>query len=124
MLRSRALQFSDTVWLFIIVELMFNSSHPIVLSQKRKTPYSKINIFKTLGGCLFCVFKQSFSVFKQHFTHFNVLFHQHVFPQIFSNNNFLFLNTCTFSPSNNNFTSSCIVDSPLNSQLKKKKPLN
>ena len=46
-------------------------------------------------GCLVCVFKQSFSVFKQHVTHFNTLFHPHVFPQIFLNNNFLFLNTHT-----------------------------
>ena len=51
-------------------------------------------ILKT-RGCLVCVFKQPFSVFKQHFTHFNALFHPHVFPQIFSNNNFQFLNTCT-----------------------------
>ena len=46
-------------------------------------------------GCLVCVFKQLFSVFKQHFTHFNTLFHPHVFPQIFLNNNFQFLNTHT-----------------------------
>ena len=43
--------------------------------------------------CLVCVFKQSFSVFKQHFTYFNTLFHPHVFLQIFLNNNFHFLNT-------------------------------
>ena len=42
-----------------------------------------------------CVFKQPFSVFKQHFTYFNILFHPHVFPQIFLNNNFQFLNTQT-----------------------------
>ena len=42
-----------------------------------------------------CNFKQPFSVFKQHFTHFNALFHPHVFLQMFSNNNFQFLNTCT-----------------------------
>ena len=46
-------------------------------------------------GCLVCDFKQPFSVFKKHFTHFNGLFHPHVFPQIFSNNNFQFLNTYT-----------------------------
>ena len=39
-----------------------------------------------------CVFKQPFLVFKQYFTHFNTLY---IFPQIFSNNNFQFLNTCT-----------------------------
>ena len=42
-----------------------------------------------------CVFKQPFSVFKQHFTHFNTLFHSHVLSQIFLNNNFQFLNTHT-----------------------------
>ena len=46
-------------------------------------------------GCLICVFKKSFLVFKQYFTHFHTLFHPHVFPQMFSNNNFQFLNTCT-----------------------------
>ena len=39
-------------------------------------------------GCLVSDFKPPFSVFKQHFTHFNALFHPHVFPQIFLNNNF------------------------------------
>ena len=48
-----------------------------------------------LRGCLVSVFKQQFSVFKQHFTFFNTLFHPHVFPQKFLNNNFQFLNTCT-----------------------------
>ena len=48
-----------------------------------------------LRGCLVYIFKQQFSVFKQHFTHFNALFHPHVFPQIFLNNNFQFLNTYT-----------------------------
>ena len=49
----------------------------------------------TEGGYLVCVFKQQFSVFKQHFTYFHTLFHSHVFLQMFSNNNFQFLNTCT-----------------------------
>ena len=48
--------------------------------------------FQSVPGCLVCVFKQPFSVFKHHFTHFNVLFHSHIFLQIFSNNNFQFLN--------------------------------
>ena len=46
-------------------------------------------------GCLVCVFKQQFSVFKQYFIHFYILFYPHVFPQMFTNNNFQFLNTCT-----------------------------
>ena len=52
-------------------------------------------ITKMFRGCLSCVFKQPFSVFKQHFMHSYILFHPHVFSQIFSNNNFQFLNTCT-----------------------------
>ena len=43
---------------------------------------------RSLRGCLVCIFKQQFSVFKQHFTHFNTLFHPHVFLQMFLNNNF------------------------------------
>ena len=50
---------------------------------------------ETFRGCLVCVFKQSFSVFKQYFTHFNTLFHPHIFSQILLNNNFQFLNTHT-----------------------------
>ena len=61
-----------------------------------ETDYSRM-----LRGCLVCVFKQHFSVFKQHFTHFNALLYPHVFPQIFSNNNFQFLNTCTKQTLNN-----------------------
>ena len=50
---------------------------------------------KTVREYLVCVFKQSFSDFKQYFTYFYILFYPHVFSQIFSNNNFQFLNTCT-----------------------------
>ena len=48
----------------------------------------------TPRGCLVSV-KQQFSVFKQYFTYFHILFYPHVFPQKFLNNNFQFLNTCT-----------------------------
>ena len=48
-----------------------------------------------LMGCLVCVFKQPFSVFKQLCTYFHTFFYSHVFSQIFSNNNFRFLNTYT-----------------------------
>ena len=54
-----------------------------------------MGVLGSLRGCLVSVFKQQFSVFKQHFTYFNTLFHPHVFPQKFLNNNFQFLNTCT-----------------------------
>ena len=47
------------------------------------------------GGDWFVFFKQLFSVFKQHYMYFYIFFHSHVFPQIFSNNNFQFLNICT-----------------------------
>ena len=56
---------------------------------------SQAKIIAKLRARLVCVFKQLFLVFKQHFTYFNALFHPHVFPQIFLNNNFQFLNTCT-----------------------------
>ena len=52
-------------------------------------------VLEKFRGCLVYVFKQQFLVFKQHFTHSNVLFHPHVFPQMFLNNNFQFLNTHT-----------------------------
>ena len=37
-------------------------------------------------GCVVHHFKQPFSVFKQHYTYFQILFYPHVFPHIFSNN--------------------------------------
>ena len=60
-----------------------------------KTVFVALKRGRLFRGCLICVFKQPFLVFKQHFTHFHTLFHPHVFPQMFSNNNFQFLNTCT-----------------------------
>ena len=62
---------------------------------KKKKKKTLSDFIFSLWGCLVCVFKQLFSVFKQHFTHFNSLFHSHVFSQMFSNNNFQFLNTYT-----------------------------
>ena len=59
---------------------------------------SHLQLIQTFRGCLVYIFKQQFSVFKQYFTHFNALFHPHVFPQIFLNNNFQFLNTYTKRP--------------------------
>ena len=55
---------------------------------------SLVVIFHMFWGCLVCVFKQPFSVFKQHFTYFYILFHPHEFSQMFLNNIFQFLNTC------------------------------
>ena len=51
-----------------------------------------------LGGVWFVFSNNYFSVFKQYFTYFHTLFHPHVFLQIFSNNNFQFLKTCTNLP--------------------------
>ena len=45
-----------------------------------------------------CVFKQLFSIFKQYYTYFYIFFYLHVFTQIFSNNNFQFLNTSIKCP--------------------------
>ena len=53
------------------------------------------SFWSKLRVCLVSVFKQQFSVFKQYFTYFHTLFHPHIFPQKFLNNNFQFLNTCT-----------------------------
>ena len=88
-------------WLMSLVRAAF--SHNIYkytytlkgLSVTQLIVYTRNNNTGRLRGCLVCSFKQPFSVFKQHFTHFNALFHPHVFPQIFSNNNFQFLNTYT-----------------------------
>ena len=64
-----------------------------LLILKKNLLYFKMFCFlgyRKYRGCLVCDFKQPFSVFKQHFTHFNAFFHSHVFSQIFSNNNFSF----------------------------------
>ena len=69
----------------------------LTLLIRRRTTTTTTNMLFCLcvSGCLVCIFKQHFLVFKQYFTHFNALFHPHVFPQIFLNNNFQFLNICT-----------------------------
>ena len=63
--------------------------------QTNTLSFISINKVLIQRGCLVCVFKQPFSVFKQYFTYFYTFFHPHVFPQMFSNNNFQFLNICT-----------------------------
>ena len=48
-------------------------------------------------GCLVHPLKYTFSVFKQHYTHFHTLFHPHVLPHMFLNNKthvFKQQNTC------------------------------
>ena len=80
--------FSGLVW-------KSNSLCRIMLNDRTGTILNSDFFFFFWLLCLVCDFKQQFSVFKQHFTYFNALFHPHVFPKMFSNNNFQFLNTCT-----------------------------
>ena len=51
------------------------------LKKKKKKTNKQTN--KQHRGCLVCVLKQQFSVFKQHFTHFNIFFHPRIFTNIF-----------------------------------------
>ena len=65
-------------------KIMFNVNIDTLVTsllEKEKCPL-------TVWVCLVSVSKQQFSVFKQHFTYFNTLFHPYVFPQKFLNNNF------------------------------------
>ena len=79
-------------FLTLILTVMLN----VEISMSISFFYSTIECnCRKLRECLVCVFKQPFLIFKQYFTHFNTLFYPHVFSQIFSNNNFQFLNTCT-----------------------------
>ena len=64
--------------------LQWESSPMLLSKQIRKIG----NSLGSLRWCLVSVFKQQFSVFKQHFTYFYTLFHLHIFPQKFLNNNF------------------------------------
>ena len=82
-----------------LVAKSFGGSHRITISFLR-TVWVCVCVcvcffLELIRGCLVCDFEQPFSVFKQHFTYLNALFHPHVFLKIFSNNNFQFLNTCT-----------------------------
>ena len=67
----------------------------VTKKKKRRSKERRSISWLKIRGCLVCVFKQLFSVFKQHFTYFNALFHPHEFSQMFSNNNIQFLNICT-----------------------------
>ena len=87
--------FAVFIFLFKILKIITQKLLWRIVYGPWETPYVFGCFRKLLRGCLVCDFKQSFSVFKQYFTHFNTLFHSHVFSQIFSNNNFQFLNTYT-----------------------------
>ena len=54
----------------------------------QEPPLKKKKMKGEISECLVSVFKQQFSVFKQHFMYFYTLFHLHIFPQKFLNNNF------------------------------------
>ena len=72
------------------------TNYEYLIINDRWTCYFYFNghILPKYRRCLVCIFKQLFLVFKQHFTDFYTLFHSYIFPQIFSNNNFQFLNIC------------------------------
>ena len=59
-------------------------------NQKKK---KKVSITIKLWGCLVCVFKKLFSVFKQYFMHFNILFHPHISTNIFKQQFSIFTRT-------------------------------
>ena len=82
--RKRCQQGEDTIGKTFCGDFFF------FFFEGQTNTFSFISINKVLiqRGCLVCVFKQLFSVFKQYFTYFYTLFHPHVFPQMFSNNNF------------------------------------
>ena len=54
-----------------------------------------LGIWRINLGAFGLCFQITISIFKQYFTHYHILFYPHVFSQIFSRNNFQFLNTCT-----------------------------
>ena len=61
-----------------IIHVVEKDHYPISYIRKSQKGTS-LDIWE-VRGCLVYIFKQQFSVFKQHFTHFNALFHPHVFP--------------------------------------------
>ena len=111
--------FQFEVSIYITVFSLFESEIYFICNKNNNNNKKTIKVFmspttrlnceqKLLRGCLVCVFKQPFSVFKQHFTHFHKLFHPHVFPQMFLNNNFQFLNTRTKQTLTHAVTMFCI----------------
>ena len=84
------------VFFFFFLTLISTVMLNVEISTSISFFYSTIECnCRKLRECLVCVFKQPFLIFKQYCTHFNTLFHPHVFSQIFLNNNFQFLNTYT-----------------------------
>ena len=87
-----------SIYLSIYIYIYIIKSKSLKLSQIFMSSLFFFSFYfkrPTLRRCLVSVSKQQFSVFKQHFTYFDILFHPHVFPQKFLNDNFQFLNTCT-----------------------------
>ena len=83
---------SPCLWCWLISMLSYSNGNKLIIIQLSFTSAISFAFWK-IRECLVCVFKQLFSVFKQNFTYFYIFFHLHVFSQIFSNNNFQFLNT-------------------------------
>lgn len=81
-----------SLWVYVGPPIFKKNSSRML---SRECSLKLLGFLGNFRGCLVCVFKQLFSVFKQHFMHFNTFFHPHVFPQMFLNNNFQFLNTQT-----------------------------
>ena len=86
----------------------------------------EFTIIKILSGCLVCVFKQPFSVFKQHITHFSTLFHafQHtfsptcIFTNIFKQQFLVFKHTYQTDPQTHPFYFSCFKHGHLKKKVK------
>ena len=75
-----------------LVEMRFSTRKKKEKKRKKNTGARGGNAIQTpslsldFKGCVVHHFKQPFSVFKQHYTYFHILFYPHVFPHIFSNN--------------------------------------
>ena len=68
----------------LLVELIgTGTGSPLVYNSPIFSRFNLKNVHDILRGCLVCVFKQSFSVFKQHSTHFYTLFSPtHIFTNV------------------------------------------
>ena len=69
--------------------------------------FYQIHSLELFAICLFSLFKQQFSMFKQHYTYFYILFYLHIFPK----------NT-------NNITRNFLPNGPLDTYSIKKLPIN
>ena len=82
-------------------------SHNVCGSYMLWYMFYQIHSLELFAICLFSLFKQQFSVFKQHYTYFYILFYLHIFPK----------NT-------NNITRNFLPNGPLDTYSIKKLPIN